>query len=228
MQAPENFRDWNEQMILRYDPAIFHHHPRGVVRWVENKRVRAVLRALDAQASHRILDVGCGAGNILAQLPGEQRVGVDLSEYMVKRARERLGKAAEVMHGDAENLPFRDGEFDRIVASSLFSHVLHPEKVLDEIRRVAKPDARIVISISHEDQIEKGLRWARAIGLEGSLLGNSRSPAEQRAYHVDYHLHRFSPQRLRDLTGSKLTERGTRRVPFLFPVHWIATYSPMK
>ena len=78
---PENFKDWNEQMILRYDPEIFHHHPRGVVRWVEGKRARAVISSLKASAEHRILDVGCGAGNILARLPGNQRFGLDTAGY---------------------------------------------------------------------------------------------------------------------------------------------------
>jgi len=221
---PENFRDWNEQMVLRYDPEIFHHHPRSLVRWVEGKRVRAVLRSVGAGPQDRILDVGCGAGNILALLPGD-RTGVDISDFMIKRAGESLRDQAKIINADAEELPFPDGGFDRVIASSLLSHVLHPEKVIAELRRVLKPSGRVVVSIAHEEQIEKGLRWARALGLTGNL----GKPGEERdqPYHVDYHLHRFSLKRLRSLTEEKFTEVSLRKVPtFLFPAHYIVALKP--
>ncbi|HYF48342.1 MAG TPA: methyltransferase domain-containing protein [Planctomycetota bacterium] len=219
---PENFRDWNEQMVLRYDPEIFHHHPRSMVRWVEGKRVRAVLKSVAARPEHRILDVGCGAGNILAQLPGN-RTGVDISDFMVKRATELLRGQAQIINADAEELPFGASEFDRVVASSMLSHVLHPEKVISELRRVVKPDGRVVISIAHEDQIEKGLRWARALGLGGEQSGDVKN----QPYHVDYHLHRFSIKRLRGLTEKSFVEVALRKVPtFLFPAHYIVTLKP--
>jgi ubiquinone/menaquinone biosynthesis C-methylase UbiE len=218
--APEHFRDWNEHMIQRYDPEIFHHHPRSLVRWVERKRVAGVIRNLNASAEHRILDVGCGAGNILEQLPGK-RQGIDLSSYMVKRARERLGNNAQIVQGDAEQLPYADGAFDRVLASSVLSHVLHPEQVVREITRVTRVGGRMVISISHEDQIERGLRWVKALRLERSFFGNT---AQAHVYTIEYHLHRFSLKRLRALAGNALKELRLARVPFIFPVHWIAVY----
>jgi len=68
-QTPEHFADWNEQMIQRYDPETVNQHPRGVVRWVETRRSNAIVRLLNASSEHRILDVGCGGGAILARLP---------------------------------------------------------------------------------------------------------------------------------------------------------------
>ncbi len=224
--APEHFRDWNEQMIQRYDPEIFHHHPRGTVRWVERKRVAAVLRSIQAAASHEVLDVGCGAGNILDQLSGRRRVGIDLSTFMVKRARERLKAPVEVLLGDAEHLPFAASSFDRVVASSLLSHVLHPEKVVSELKRVARPGARMVISVSDEDQIERGLRWVRALRLENRLFAGPIGTAQAQVYHVDYHLHRFSLQHLREVVGNTLREVSVTKVPTrLFPVHWVVVYA---
>jgi len=221
--APEHFVDWNEQMILRYDPDVFNHHPRSAVRWVENKRHGHVIRLLDAQPDHRILDVGCGTGYILSQLPGAQRFGLDLSAFMVKRAQERLGKNAAITHGDAEKLPFPDASFDRVIASSLLSHVLHPEQVVRELKRVVKPDGRVVISVCNEDQIERGMNWARRLGLSRFFLGGERQP---KVYNVEYHLHHFSLQRLREVVAGQLSELSVKNVPFVFPVHAIAVYSP--
>jgi ubiquinone/menaquinone biosynthesis C-methylase UbiE len=222
LSAPEHFSDWNEEMIQRYDPEVFTHHPRGVVRWVENKRTQRVVRSLDARAEHRILDVGCGAGHILNELPGEQRHGVDISTFMVKRARERLGTKASIVQGDAEKLPYDDASFDRVLASSLLSHVLHPEVVMTELKRVTRPGGRIVISICLEDQIEKGMRWMRALRLGGLFFGATGQP---QVYNVEYHMHHFSLPRLRELVGNNLSEVSVSRVPFVFPVHAIATYT---
>jgi ubiquinone/menaquinone biosynthesis C-methylase UbiE len=218
MLTPEHFSEWNEEMVHRYDPEVFHHHPRGVVRWVENKRVNGVIRSLDAQASHKVLDVGCGAGNILAKVTGAERRGVDISDFMVKRAVERLGNQFQITKADAEQLPFPDASFDRVIAASLFSHVLHPEQVIAELKRVTMPGGRIVISISDEDQIEKGIRWTKSLGLHGMFFGKSQ------VYSTEYHLHHFSLKRVRELAGANLKEISVKRVPFIFPVHAIVVY----
>lgn len=220
--APEHFADWNEQMVQRYDPEVFAHHPRGVVRWVEKKRARTVLAKLGAWPEHRILDVGCGAGHILEQLPGEQRHGVDLSRFMVQRAQERLAGKARIVQGDAEKLPYEDAAFDRVLASSLLSHVLHPEAVIGELKRVTRPGGRVVISICMEDQIERGMRWMHSLGLGRAVLGASEQP---QVYNVEYHLHRFSLNRLREVVGTQMAEVSVNRVPFVFPVHAIAVYN---
>ena len=219
-QAPEHFSDWNEQMLQRYDPAVFEHHPRGVVRWVEEKRVREVLRRLEARGEHRILDVGCGTGHILARLPGTQRHGVDLSARMVERARAKAGGQATIVQGDAQALPFEDSSFDRVLASSLFSHVLQPEQVVAELKRVTRPGGRVVISVCDEDQIERGLSWVKTLRLAGLFFGKG----QPQAYNVEYHLHRFSLQRLREVVGDNLTELHVTGVPFIFPVHVVVAY----
>ena len=224
VHAPEHFSEWNEQMVRRYDPEVFHHHPRGVVRWVEHRRASAVINSVNANPEDRILDVGCGAANILAQLPRGKRLGVDLSRFMVERARERLKSDAEVMLGDAEQLPFPSQSFDRVIASSLFSHVLHPDKVAAEIKRVVKPGGRIIVSVSDEAQIEKGLRWAKALLLERFFVG-AAAPGQVRVYNTEYHLHHFSLKRMREVMGTNVREISLRRVPvYIFPVHWVAVY----
>jgi ubiquinone/menaquinone biosynthesis C-methylase UbiE len=220
--APEHFADWNEQMIRKYDPDVFHHHPKGIVRWVETRRTAAVLRSIAAKPEHSILDVGCGTGTMLSRLPGNQRIGIDLSRFMVNRARERLGSSVQVLLGDAEELPFPTASFDRVIASSLFSHVLHPDRVAAELKRVLKPGGRIVVSVSDEDQIEKGMLLAHVLLFDRFFL---RQEGQVRVFNVEYHLHKFSRKRMRDVMGEGVVERSLRRVPtVLFPVHWVAIY----
>jgi ubiquinone/menaquinone biosynthesis C-methylase UbiE len=223
LKAPEDFASWNEQMIRRHDPELFYRHPFGAVRWVESLRVRALLRGLDLRPDHSLLDAGCGAGSFLHGLTCDDAYGVELSATMALRARTLLGDEVKIVQGDVEQLPFPDGRFDRVVASSLLSHVLHPEKVVSELRRVTKIGGRIVISISDEEQIERGMRWAKALGLQ-RLFGGDRVSEQQSAYHVEYHLHRFTLKRLRDLVAGSLDEMEVTRVPLLYPAHWVVTY----
>ena len=63
---PEKFREWNEKMVKKYDPDAFHHHPNPAVRFIEAKRVNTILKLIDIRyKGGRLLEVGCGAGNIL-------------------------------------------------------------------------------------------------------------------------------------------------------------------
>jgi ubiquinone/menaquinone biosynthesis C-methylase UbiE len=142
---------------------------------------------------------------------------------MVQRARERLGSDVTVIEGNAEKLPFGDATFDRVIASGLLSHVLHPEAVIPELKRVTRPGGKIVISISIEESIEKGLRLVQSLGLQQLLIGTQNQP---QAYNIEYHLHHFTLKRLREVVGDSLHELNVTLVPAVFPVHAIVSYHP--
>jgi ubiquinone/menaquinone biosynthesis C-methylase UbiE len=100
----------------------------------EVARLIAVLRALPAR---RTLDVGCGTGFLTRHLPGEV-TGLDQSAAMLDVARERAPHACFV-EGDALELPFEDGAFERIFTAHLYGHLLdgERERFLREAWRVA-------------------------------------------------------------------------------------------
>ncbi len=98
----------------------------------------------------RILDVGTGPGIIAFLLAdiGHNVTGVDLSEEMLKRAREnteRLELPVEFRLGDAEALPFPDDTFDAVINRHLLWTLPDPERALCEWKRVLKPDGKLVI-----------------------------------------------------------------------------------
>ncbi|WP_172632619.1 class I SAM-dependent methyltransferase [Methanotorris igneus] len=98
----------------------------------------------------KILDVGCGTGFlslILAEL-GHEVVGIDLSEGMLNKAREKaknLGLDIEFMVGDAENLPFEDNTFDAVVNRHLLWTLPNPDKAIMEWARVVKRGGKVVV-----------------------------------------------------------------------------------
>jgi ubiquinone/menaquinone biosynthesis C-methylase UbiE len=85
----------------------------------------------------RTLDVACGTGFLTRHLPGEI-VGLDASEAMIDIARETVPDATFVV-GDALDLPFPDGAFDRIFTGHFYGHLEDADRrrFLAEARRVA-------------------------------------------------------------------------------------------
>ncbi len=96
--------------------------------------------------SARILDVGCGTGEIssrlAAELPRATVVGVDVLESSVALARARhaaLAPRLSFAQGDAYALAFPDASFDLVVCRHVLQSIPHAERVVAELRRVARP-----------------------------------------------------------------------------------------
>lgn len=96
----------------------------------------------------KILDVGCGTGNILMKLIKNRDLdlyGLDISEKMIEVAKNNIGDKAELKVGDSEFMPWEDKYFHVIVCNASFHHYPNPEKVLLEMRRVLKPNGTLII-----------------------------------------------------------------------------------
>jgi SAM-dependent methyltransferase len=97
----------------------------------------------------RILDVGCGSGQLIAALLGfgarpDQCVGVDLLPERIEEAR-RVNPTVRFICCDANHLEFPDGAFDLVVASTVFTSVLNgPDALARELARVLRPGGAIV------------------------------------------------------------------------------------
>ena len=111
---------------------------------------RAAIAAAE-RIGGRIIEVGVGTGISLPDYSRANRiVGVDISEAMLHKARERVAElglahveALEVM--DAERLEFPDDSFDVVVAQYVVTAVPNPEAALNEFARVLRPGGEIII-----------------------------------------------------------------------------------
>ncbi len=95
--------------------------------------------------SSRALDLGCGTGLVSAELVarGCRVVGLDVSEKMLARARERAPQASFVK-GRAEDMPFASASFDAAVSAQAF-HWFDQPSVFAELRRVVRPGGIVAI-----------------------------------------------------------------------------------
>lgn len=100
---------------------------------------------LRPHSGSRILDVGCGTGQVVRRLThqGFEVHGVDVSEPNIERAR-RINPNCRLY--DGLNLPYPDAHFDAAGALNVLEHVEAPEAFIAEVVRVVRPHGRIVLS----------------------------------------------------------------------------------
>jgi demethylmenaquinone methyltransferase/2-methoxy-6-polyprenyl-1,4-benzoquinol methylase len=112
----------------------------------------ALVDAVDARPGDRILDVATGTGLVAQALVRRYDatvVGVDQSPQMLAAAAARLARAPELaraitlVEGEAERLPFGDGEFDHLTFTYLLRYVDDPAATLRELARVVAPGGRV-------------------------------------------------------------------------------------
>jgi ubiquinone/menaquinone biosynthesis C-methylase UbiE len=112
----------------------------------------AILDLAGDVAGRRILDVGCGAGPLLAALRerGALVTGTDSSAKMLELARRRLGDGPDLLVSDLANpLPFPDSAFDDVIACLVLHYLEDWKTPLAELRRVLVPGGRLIVAVNH-------------------------------------------------------------------------------
>ena len=109
---------------------------------------RELVEQASVRQSHRVLDIGCGTGSLVAVLkrlyPDAEVVGLDPDPKALARARRKVERAelpAQFDQGFSDELPYPDASFDRVFSSFMLHHLKQDEKTktLKEARRVLKP-----------------------------------------------------------------------------------------
>jgi ubiquinone/menaquinone biosynthesis C-methylase UbiE len=117
--------------------------------------LREYLDAMAIDSVRSVLDLGCGTGvaaRAIACRPGfsGRIIGIDRSPHLIGTAarlahEEGVGGRVDFRAGDSHTLELREGEFDAVVAHTLFSHLDDPRTVLTEIVRVLRPGGKVGI-----------------------------------------------------------------------------------
>jgi ubiquinone/menaquinone biosynthesis C-methylase UbiE len=110
-----------------------------------------LIEALDPQAQHRVLDVGCGTGQFVVTIAPLVRevVGVDLTPAMLDQGRAlQIGAGVtnvEWRQGDSSGLPVTDGAFDIVTSRSMLHHAANPAGTIAEMVRACAPGGRVAV-----------------------------------------------------------------------------------
>jgi SAM-dependent methyltransferase len=185
-----------------HDPAVVRAEYQDETRLAARKAAHASSEGPDARevlfdavverSPGRILEVGCGEGELAERLVREAAadvVAIDQSPRMVELARAR-GVAARV--GLAEELEFEDESFDCVVAAWMLYHVEDLERALVEVSRVLRADGQFVAVTNGRDHLKELLE----------LLGRERLGSKFTAEDAEEILPRhFSSVERRDAHG---------------------------
>ena len=123
-------------VYLKYD---------GLLDRIRRRYFKLVLEKFAVNPNIRLLDYGCGPGDMLleCQAHGIDCVGIDNSERSVKLAAER---GLSILQGDIDSLPTELGNFDIIFLQSVIEHVQNPLELVEKLKLRLKDNGVLVLS----------------------------------------------------------------------------------
>ena len=134
------------------------------VRQADEGQYAGHLYEFDRHNQERVLDVGCGIGWLVWNFArgGANITGVDLSDNSLALARKRLdydGLNAELIKGNAQELPFPDASFDFATSAGVLHHTPDTQGSINQIHRVLKPGGRAMISLYYRNWALSPWMW---------------------------------------------------------------------
>ena len=157
----------------------------------------------NARSGERVLDLGCGTGDLAADLAsaGAQVTAADVAQGALDRAARRHPHLALHLIDIDGPLPFGDGAFDMVWSSEVIEHVADTARWLSEVRRVLAPRGRLLLTTPSHGRLPL-------------LLGGIERYSEP----LGDHLHLYSARSLRELLHefgfAEVSVRGAGGLPF--------------
>jgi ubiquinone/menaquinone biosynthesis C-methylase UbiE len=208
----ETFCD-DQNRDMEWAPAILRPHAATTNAYDDTARLLE-----SVPSGGKALEIGCGTGKFSVSIAKyfDELIGFDISSVAVERARmmqsehrPELDEKVTYLATNADGpLPFEDAEFDVVIMISVLEHVVDVFHVLDEIKRISKPGATLILSVPNAAYIRhvKDLALGR-VPITGS---DTREISQWRIRGWDgAHFHQFTKSSLNDLlenTGFQVHE----------------------
>src|SRR5918911_4055473 len=111
-----------------------------------SKRIKVMSEYIDIRPNEILLDIGGNTGKVTEAYSNScgEIVVLEPKRSIVEYGRSRRPNI-KFIEGEAENIPLPDEYFDKVVASASFHHFSDQDKALEEMKRVLKPDGKIII-----------------------------------------------------------------------------------
>lgn len=181
-----------------------------LIRWLTRRFLADLDQLVDAVAaeapSARVLEIGCGEGEIADRLYRRfgDVVGLDLPDAELRADWHTRAAKPGFTHGDAHRLPFADDTFDAAVAVEVFEHLAEARRGLAELARVTS--GHVIASVPREPLFRAG---NLATGRHVSALGNTPG-----------HLNHWSTRAFLGFVGG-VGEVAAVRTPMPWTMVWV-------
>ncbi len=198
------------------------HAPR--IRAYYRQRLTEIYRFL-IPPGMRVLELGCGEGDLLAAVRPAEGMGLDLSPMMIERARHRHPEC-RFLEGDAHAPELRE-QFDFVICSDLLNDVWDVQRVLEQIALLSNPSTRVIIN-THSRVWELPRRIAESVGIARRMLPQNWLTTDDIVnllYLADFEVVRSSAEIMWPIRTPFLDTFFNKYVGRLWPFHWFAIAS---
>jgi 2-polyprenyl-3-methyl-5-hydroxy-6-metoxy-1,4-benzoquinol methylase len=144
-QVRERQLAYSDSQVLMLDEESRRAKATKIAAIIQHFRGRSSLDGLD------VLDVGCSGGIVADELHrrGARMVGLDIDVPGLSKARDRFAESASFICADSERMPLADASVDVVICNHVYEHVVDPEQLLAELRRVVRPDGLLYLGLGN-------------------------------------------------------------------------------
>ena len=134
--------EYKNKVMERFDE-LAQSYSGSAIDFIRDKRLNLIKKHI--KKDDRILEIGCGSGNLLRFIECNNIHGLDISKNMIKEAKKSV-LSGNFSVGDAENLPYDDNFFDKVIISEVLYYLPNLDKAIKEASRVLKKDGLLLIT----------------------------------------------------------------------------------
>ncbi|MBA7499032.1 Ubiquinone biosynthesis O-methyltransferase, mitochondrial [subsurface metagenome] len=206
-QLPPELRDF----FYEDKKTLQHPNPKNKNRFYHEVRCNKIVdfvRELNLPIGSKILDLGCGSGDVSLALASfgyrvyAADIVVNKLRYLVKKAEtNNLSEDVYLCCINAYNLPFKDNQFDLVILAEVIEHFEYPDKVIAEIKRISNKNGYIIISTPNRSGINLH-KAPKCQSIQNRTSNMEFMPSELKyiIYHPDFkgarHVFEFSEKEL--------------------------------
>lgn len=153
--SKKNYRDSDSELTEIWHQVPPDYYQKGIKenilqRFWHTGKLRAILTFMNGENFQEILDVGCASGWFLSRLsqkyPQAECVGIDVYKPAIEYG-QRYYPYLKLIVSDAHRIPFQNESFGVVICTEVLEHVVEPEKVIKEIKRVLKKNGVAIIEM---------------------------------------------------------------------------------
>lgn len=220
----KEFRIWNDSMAKRYNPDTYHKNAFFLIKIIEKLRINTILTLLNVNPNDKILELGCGAGNVMEAFDRGYIFGIDLSKDLLNIAKsKKYHVRCHMIQSYGEMVPFKSETFDKIYCSEVLEHVKDPKAICYEAHRLLKENGFFVFSVPNERFINlmKTLMHLSCIDKMINLISRYKFAKDMTE---EWHLHSFDLDYAKNIVRDVFPIEKIKFVPsLLFPVRIVVS-----